>query len=166
MKIKEQSSKQLGYTKLETAEIVSNLDKNLSNYQIFYHKLQGFHWNVVGGDFFEVHEVTEKMYKMAAENIDEIAERIRIFGVLPEVRLQNYMKNAIIEQTDTDKSSQLMIFELIKDIQSLTESLLGTHESASANGDVGTALMVSEMIKELETFHWQLSSWANRRFAN
>lgn len=157
-------AKRLGYDKLETAEIVTKLNVSLSTYQVFFHKLQNFHWNTVGSDFFDVHELTEEMYKMALVDIDEIAERVRVFGKMPEDKLSAYLKSSIIEETSSEKSAEYMFYELIADLEKLTETFLDVHEHAAKNGDVGTTYMISKMIKELETYHWQLSSWASKRF--
>ena len=57
-----------------------------------------------------------------------------------------------------------MMYELIADLEKLTETFLDAHEQAAKNGDVGSTFMISKMIKELETYHWQLSSWASRKY--
>lgn len=155
----------LGFKKLETSEIVKSLNQSLASYQVFFHKLQSFHWNVLGNDFYDVHEVTEKMYREGLEDIDQIAERIRVFGQVPEVRLSKYLEQSVVKESSPDKSAEFMIYDLLSDIEKLSENLLNTYEQSSKNGDVGTIFMVSRMIKELETYHWKLSSWTNRKFA-
>lgn len=160
-----QPSKGLGYKKLETAEIVNGLKQSLASYQIFFHKLQSFHWNVVGSDSYDIHDITESMYQEALENIDNIAERIRVFGKFPEVRLSRYLKESIIQESSYDKSSEFMILDLIKDIEKLTENLLELYESSATHGDIGTIHMCGGMVNELENYHWQLTAWSNRKFA-
>ena len=165
LKKEQNQAKKLGFEKLETAEMVTSLNKVLATYQVFFHKLQNFHWNTVGGDFFDVHELTEELYKNALENIDEIAERIRVFGQIPEGKLSEYLQNSIVKECSTQKSADFMISNLIQDLEHLTETILHAHEQASLNGDVGTGYMMSKMLKEIETYHWKLSAWANRKFA-
>ena len=63
--------------KIETAEIVTQLNTLLCTHQVFFHKLQKFHWNVIGSDFFDVHEITEELYNNSLMVIDKIAERIK-----------------------------------------------------------------------------------------
>ena len=87
--------KKLGFTYLETAEIVVALKQLLANYQIHYHKLRSFHWNVEGPDFFELHEAFEQDYNTTKENIDEIAERIRVFGLKPLSDLKETIKSIL-----------------------------------------------------------------------
>lgn len=156
----------LGFKKIESTEIVSALNRTLASYQIFFHKLQSFHWNVIGNDFYDVHDITEEMYKKGLSNIDAIAERIRIFGQQPEVRLTGYLKESGIKESSPDKSAEFMIYDMISDIEKLAEDMLNCHEAAAKNGDIGTMFMVSKMINELETNHWKLSSWTNRKFVS
>ena len=106
----EKSANRLGYDKLGTAEIVTKLNASLSTYQVFFHKLQNFHWNAVGSDFFDVHEITEEMYKMALNDIDDIAERIRVFGKKPEDKLSEYLKKSIIHESDFFSKKSAVIF--------------------------------------------------------
>ena len=81
VKAKNKTFKKLGFTYLETAEIVVSLNTLLANYQVFYNKLRNFHWNIEGPEFFELHEEFENEYNTVKENIDIVAERIRVFGV-------------------------------------------------------------------------------------
>lgn len=163
---KNEPYQQLGFEKLETAEIVNKLNVALSTYQVFFHKLQKFHWNVVGSDFFDIHSVTQELYEQALLNVDEIAERIRVFGKKPISSMYSYLNQSLIKEADEDKSAEYIAYEIINDIAVLTESFLDVHEFASKNGDIGTAHMVAEMIKHLETHHWQLTAWTNRKFSS
>src|SRR5918993_5845776 len=73
----------LGWTAKETGKISSALNSLLANYSVHYQKLRNYHWNVKGSDFFDLHEQFEIQYNEALQSIDEIAERIRVFGKTP-----------------------------------------------------------------------------------
>jgi len=154
----------LGYDKLEVAEIVSKLNVTLSTYQIVFHKAQNFHWNVVGSDFFDIHELTEEIYRSSLEDIDRIAERIRVFGETPRYKLGEYLNESLVEETSHEKSGEFMMMEMTRDIQALIESLLDAHEYATKNGDVSSIKLAQDIISKLELYHWQLTSWLNQRF--
>ena len=156
--------KRLGFEHLEAVEIVNCLDELLCNYQIFFHKLQNYHWNVVGGEFFDLHDITQEMYEKGLVNIDEVAERIRVFGKVPEYRLSEYLKKAEIEETSHDLSSEYMTLNLISDIGTLTSFIIETSHVASSKGDLGTVHMMNKLIQEFETYHWKLSSWTNKKY--
>lgn len=156
--------KKLGFEHLEAVEIVTRLDILLCNYQIFFHKLQNYHWNVVGGEFFDLHDITQEMYEKGLQNIDEIAERIRVFGKIPEYRLSEYIKKSEIEETTHEISSEYMTLNLISDIGTLTSFIVETSHTANSKGDLGTVFMMNKLIQEFETYHWKLSSWTNKKY--
>ena len=59
------------------------LNEFLSDLNVFYRKLQNYHWNVEGINFFEVHAKLEEYYNQVNESIDEIGEHILILGGQP-----------------------------------------------------------------------------------
>lgn len=156
----------LGFDNLDKAEIVVSLNELIANYQIFFHKLQNFHWNVIGSDFFDVHKITENLYKKSLSDIDMLAERVRVFNAHPLSNISNALKLSNIKETSPDKSSEMMILETISDISILLSFVIEVYEKAVQNGDIGTSHMMSEMIQNLETNHWKLSSWSNNKYSH
>ena len=71
----------IGLDTAKTEKLASTLNELLSNYQIFYMNVRGYHWNVKGQQFFQLHEkfvyrtsrpsavdhIIAKMCAMAAE---------------------------------------------------------------------------------------------------
>ena len=158
------NAEKLGFRKLETAAIVNELNTAIATYQVFFHKLQNFHWNVVGGDFFDIHDITQEMYETALEDIDELAERVRVFGQVPIYKMSAYLDRSLVQESQSDLSSEFMARQITSDLQILIETLIGFHEAASANGDIGSTYMASKMVKKIETHHWKLTAWCDRRF--
>ena len=69
----------MSYLDIETKKIspiVDELNTLLADYHVYYQNLRGFHWNVLGKNFFDLHEKFEELYTDARIKIDEIAERI------------------------------------------------------------------------------------------
>lgn len=155
--------KRLGYSKEETAGIVSALNALLANYTIHYQKLRNYHWNVKGGDFFDVHEKFEEQYTQALTNIDEIAERIRVFGHRPVSTLKEYLDEAEVTETPTDleMSGMDMVREILNDFEILLSYLVDAADEAIEVGDVGTEDMVKGFIKNIEKSHWMFTAFAS-----
>ncbi|MEP3390716.1 MAG: DNA starvation/stationary phase protection protein [Reichenbachiella sp.] len=161
-KPKKKSYASLGYSKLETAELVDVMNKLLANYAVHYQKLRNFHWNVRGGDFFDIHEKFEVQYKTASVIIDEIAERIRIFGQMPLSTLREFLDTSEIKESGTDLTVLEMVREIIKDYHILLEHLFATIEVAIENGDSGTEEMMKGYVKQVEKDHWMLTAFAHQ----
>ena len=164
MEQKTQSKKQfvrLGFNKEETKEVVEALNLLLANYQVFYQKLRNFHWNVKGGDFFDMHEKFEELYTSAMENIDEIAERIKVYGETPLSTLKEFLDTSEIQEVGTDLSSDKMVAEVLKDMETLDSFMIDAVEAASEIGDVASVDLLNSMIKTIEKEHWMLTSFSS-----
>ena len=152
----------LGFSKEETIDVVDSLNLLMANYQVFYNKLRNYHWNVKGSDFFDLHEKFEELYLAAVNDIDVIAERIRVYGHTPMSTMKDYLKNSEIKETGSDLSSEEMVSEVLADIEIIDSFLVETVDTASEIGDVATVDFVNKMIKDIEKQHWMLSAFSGR----
>ena len=150
--------KKLGFTGLETARIVNNLNKLLANYQVHLQKMKNFYWNVKGDQFFQFRQLFNELKTFADTNIDLIAERIRIFGQAPESKLDFYLKISDIKEADENLQSEIMIRETISDFQALLSYMVDTADAALDIGDIGTQNMIDSFITEMEKYHWKLNA--------
>lgn len=152
----------LGYSKLETAEIVDALNKLLANYSVHYQKLRNFHWNVKGSDFFDIHEKFEEQYNSAKVAIDDIAERIRVFGQTPLSTMKEYLETSEIKESGTDLTGMEMVSEILRDYRILLEYMFGVVNAALDNGDSGTVDMMNTLIKRTEKNHWMFTAFSKQ----
>lgn len=162
MKKEEKSNKafkKLGFSKLETAEIVKRMNLLLANYHIHYQKLRNYHWNVKGPDFFDIHERFEMAYDEAKVNIDDIAERIRVFGQTPMSTLKEYLETAEIKETVPTLTSNEMVKEIISDYEILLSFMSEVVDAAIEIGDVGTEDLMKDFMKSIEKSHWMLTAF-------
>ena len=156
--------KKLGYTGIEAVEIVRTLNVLLANYQVHNQKMQNFHWNVKGKDFFELHAQFERLYTQARGNIDAIAERIRVFGQTPVSTLKEYLELSEIQESYLNKNSDSMVREALNDFQILLSFMTEVANAAIDIGDVGTEDLINTLIQETEKNHWMFNklSWKFR----
>lgn len=156
------TSKRLGFNSDESNEIVDGLNAILANYQMHYQKLRNFHWNVVGDDFFDLHENFEVYYTKAIEHIDEIAERIRIFGGTPYSNFTDYLEHATIQEASPNTDSRDMANEILEDFEQMLGYLVEGTDIASSHGDTGTVTLLQEYTRDMEKDHWMLRSWLGK----
>lgn len=149
----------LGWSEEETARIVSELNDLLANYSVHYQKLRNYHWNVKGSDFFDLHDQFEQQYNEARENIDEIAERIRVFGKTPLSTMKDYLEESEIVETGTDLPSDLMVREVLSDFTILLGHMVSVVDVSVELGDSGTEELIKGFIKGIEKHHWMLSAF-------
>jgi len=152
----------LGWTSTETERIAIVLNELLANYSVHYQKLRNFHWNVKGQDFFDLHEQFEQQYNEARENIDAIAERIRVFGKTPLSTMRDYLEISEIKETSTDLKSDIMVRETLSDYRILLQSMFAVVDVAVDQNDSGTEEMVKKFINAIEKHHWMLSAFLSK----
>ena len=151
--------RKLGFDSQETKEIVESLNTLMANYHIHYQKLRNYHWNVEGHSFFELHEFFELEYNAVKLQIDEIAERIRIFGMKPISTLKEYLDISEIKETNNSLGSEEMTNEILNDFEMLISLSIDAHEKSSLAGDLATSDLLIGYIKRTEKSHWMLSSF-------
>lgn len=159
VKTKNKAFKKLGFTYLETAEIVVTLNTLLANYQVFYNKLRNFHWNIEGPEFFELHEVFENEYNTAKENIDIVAERIRVFGVKPNFTLKKTIELSSIKEPEKQLSAIEMVREVLNDYEILHNNMLDGINAALESGDVATEQILTDFLMHMEKRNWMFTSY-------
>ncbi|TXN35216.1 DNA starvation/stationary phase protection protein [Flagellimonas hymeniacidonis] len=156
---KNKEFKKLGFTYLETAEIVVHLNTLLANYQVHYNKLRNFHWNVEGPEFFELHEEFENEYNTVKENIDIVAERIRVFGIKPNFTLKKTLELSEIKETERNVSAIEMVREILKDFEILHENMMSALGASLDIGDIATEQILTDFLRALEKRNWMFTSY-------
>ena len=159
---KDKSTSPLGFEPEETERCVELLNELLCNLQVHYQKLKNFHWNVEGGDFYDLHEQFQQGYQAVEGQIDEIAERIRILGLRPMSRMSDYLKHSNIEEAGADLSATEMVKEIINDYEILLSYMIEAIEHADATADLSTSLLITEFMRQTEKSHWRLTSFSKK----
>ena len=150
---------QIGLDTEKTKKLVEKLNILLSNYQLFYMNTRGFHWNIKGDKFFELHVKFEELYNSTLLKIDEIAERIVTLGATPYHSYTEFLKHTTIrEQTNVSDGKQAMqhLVDGFKTLLSIEREVLEMSDDA---GDEGTNSMVSDYIREQEKLVWMYSAY-------
>lgn len=86
----------------------------LANLAVINFKLHNLHWNVVGMQFVPIHEYTESLYDKFFEFFDEVAEHQKIFGVMPDCKLSDYLANAKIKEVEPKNFEAKEVLEIVK----------------------------------------------------
>jgi starvation-inducible DNA-binding protein len=150
---------QIGIEDSKAKDLASKLNLLLSDLQLFYINARGFHWNIKGNKFFELHLKFEELYTDALTKIDEVAERILTLGHKPLHSFSDYLKNATIKEitdvSDGNKAIEAILdgFRILLDDE---RELL--HISSEAN-DEGTNALMSDYIREQEKSVWMYSAY-------
>lgn len=139
--------------------LAEKLNELLADYSIFYQNIRGYHWNISGDKFFELHVKFQELYEDLFVKIDEVAERIKTLGHTPNHQFSVYQKLAKIKES-TEVSDGVKdvkdTLESFKIIITLQREILDL--SAEAN-DEGTNALMSDYISELEKLVWMYTAY-------
>ncbi len=150
---------QIGLEEEKTKELVEKLNDLLANYQVFYQNNRGFHWNIQGDKFFELHAKFEELYTDLQDKIDEIAERILTLGGTPMHTLEDYVKTSKIKAAQNVSEGAACIRSILDAFTVLLEKQRAILDLSDESGDEGTNAMVSDYIREQEKLVWMFNSW-------
>lgn len=151
----------IGLPKENANEIAFKLNELLANYQIFYVNARGFHWNIKGENFFELHAKFEELYNNLQIKIDEIAERILTLGSTPIHQFSEYLKIAKLEEKSNISDGRTAINHIISAFAILLTKQRNLLELSGEINDEGTNSLMSDYIKEQEKTVWMYSSFLN-----
>jgi starvation-inducible DNA-binding protein len=146
----------------QATELTEKLSDLLANYHIFFQNLRGFHWNIKGENFFQLHEKFEELYTNAFENIDEIAERILTLGAIPVHSYSEYLKISQIEEITNCFDSTGTLKAIINNLSQLIIKERQILRLAEEAQDDATADLMTEYIKTQEKTIWMLSAYLNK----
>lgn len=144
-----------------TKELANDLNKLLSNFQIYYQNLRGIHWNIKGKRFFDLHVKFEELYTDANIKVDEIAERILTLGETPLHTFEDYIENVKVpigKNIKQDEKAVHLIVDSLSELLKIERMILD--KSGEAN-DEGTNSMMSGFITEQEKTFWMMKAWLN-----
>jgi len=90
---------QIGLDKTQAIHLADKLNELLANYSVFYQNTRGYHWNIKGEKFFELHLKFEELYNDLLLKIDDIAERILTLGHTPKHNYTDYRTNSTVKES-------------------------------------------------------------------
>lgn len=151
-------SNQIGLNADYAKQMNEKLNVYLSNVQLSYMNVRGFHWNIVGKQFFQLHQKFEEVYNGLNEMADEIAERILMLGGTPVHAFSKYTQMATIKEKENVSTADATVKELISDTMVLLNNERELVELAADNGDEGTVGLISGYIEQHEKMLWMLNA--------
>jgi len=138
------------YADFQTDKLGKKLNQLLANYQVFYQSLRGFHWNIKGEDFFELHSIYEDYYMDIIEKMDKIAKHVLTIKTEPFHTFLDYLKHFNIHEENgvaNDIRGLEIIVKNFPTIISLEKEILNLVGEAKYKGTVG---LMNEYISDIE----------------
>jgi len=152
----------IGLDSKKSAELANSLNTLLANYSIFYQNTRGYHWNIQGDKFFELHLKFEELYNDLFLKIDEVAERILTLEHIPIHSFGDYKKLSAIKESSEVSNGDHSVKDILNSFQiiiALQRDILAL--STDAN-DEGTSALMSDYIRAQEKLVWMYSAYRKK----
>lgn len=156
---KKSTTNHIGLDSKQSAKIVTHLNQLLANYHVLYMNVRGYHWNISGPHFFELHVKFEETYNDLLLKIDEVAERILTLGHQPHHAYSEFLKSASITEDINVTDDKGTLSGLLLGYSTLLGQQRTLLELATEANDEGTASLMSDYIKDQEKQVWMLNAY-------
>ena len=138
-------------------KMLNELNLFLADLNVFYRKLQNYHWNIEGKDFFITHAKLEEYYDEINSQIDEVAEFILIIGGRPLGTMKDYLQITKIQEAENKGVKLEEVFnEIIKDFTELLKNVKDIKKQADEIQHYETSTFMDNFILNYSKKLWML----------
>lgn len=135
------------------------LNKYLADTAVMYIKLHNFHWNIFGMQFKGVHEYLESLYDGITENMDAIAELIRMYDEYPAASMAEYLKLSSIEEVSSEKIEIKKALSIVlEDLTALDAEAKDIRATADKDGLFDIVTMMEDHCTDFQKSIWFITS--------
>ena len=141
-----------------SAEAVSRL---MANTYTLYLKTHGYHWNVEGPHFQQLHIQFMEQYTEMWTAVDDLAERIRALGHFAPASYKAMSELSTIKEEEGRPDWQAMVKNLAKGHEEVAKTAREVLRIAEESGDDATADVVAPRVTLHEKTAWMLRATAS-----
>jgi starvation-inducible DNA-binding protein len=152
----------IGLDTSKAKQLSEKLNELLANYSIFYQNVRGYHWNIKGEKFFELHVKFEELYTDLQLKIDEIAERILTLGDSPAHNYSIYKKVSAVTESSQVSDGVKAVADILNSFQTIIALERTLLDMAGDAGDEGTNALMSDYIRAHEKLIWMYSAFLKK----
>ena len=140
-------------------QVITLLNQHLADTFDLYSQAKQAHWNVKGAQFFQLHELFDKLADEAHEFVDLIAERVTALGGTAAGTVRMSAAATRLDEYPLDVSRGLSSVEaLLSAYAALAETTREAIETTESAGDADTADLFTEVSRGLDKSLWFLEA--------
>ncbi|AGT43420.1 Dps family protein [Treponema pedis] len=131
----------------------------LADLAVITFKLHNLHWNVKGIEFMAIHQFTESVYDQTFDFFDAIAEHQKMYGVMPDCKLSDYLANAEIKEVDAKAFTAKEVLQIVKnDLTVLRNKATALYHAADEEKWFSAATLFDEHVQYYNKQLWFIES--------
>lgn len=145
-------------------ELAAKLATLLSDVVTFRFILQGYHWNVIGPDFGEMHDFFGDLYEDVDSSIDPLAENILKLGFPAPYLLSDFVEMSKIKEQRYDGAN---VPELLNSALRCNEMVIDCYNNAFAEAEScneqGLMDFLAGRLDMHKKWNWQIKAFLGVR---
>ena len=141
-----------------TMELINKLKTLQADIVTAYFQVHGYHWNVEGILFPEMHSKFLEVYEDVYDSIDDISEMLRKLGSPAPFQLPDFVLNRRIGEVYAGNNPKDQIESFLVSNDLVIEDLEIAHKAAEEAGEIGIAGDLEIRHSMHKKWKWQLSS--------
>lgn len=145
-------------TDLDNIDLTATLKQLLSDLVTFYLQAHGAHWNIIGPNFSEYHELFGEIYADVYSSIDPTAENLRKLGAKAPFNLSDFMSLRSLAEVDAPTNAPALANELLNQNNLVLDVLNDAYEVAEYCDQQGIATFIADRIDKHQYWKWQLTA--------
>jgi starvation-inducible DNA-binding protein len=136
-------------------KIITLLNQHLADTFDLYSQAKQAHWNVKGTDFFQLHELFDKVAEAVEEGVDELAERAVELGGTADGTLQSVVARTTLAPYPVNlKSGKEHVDRLSRALATYGKNLRAAIATAADAGDADTSDLFTELSRGADKQLW------------
>lgn len=143
------------------SEVIPHLLREQANAVQLYLQYKGYHWNVAGPLFRELHLLFDEHAKLVFEMIDPLAERQRMLGAAALYTSADLAAASTLPQdASLPGTTRGMVERLLAAHRKIIDGMHEGFKAAEAEGDPGSADLFARFVQDHEKMEWFLRELA------
>lgn len=135
------------------------VQKYLANLNLLNAKFHNIHWNIVGPNFMEIHNFTESIYNKFFEDIDSVAELLKMKDIVPFSTMKEYLENSDLKEIEAKNFSSEESLQIIKaDFEHMKNLAIEIRNIADSENDFETVAMFEDYVSYFSKNLWFINS--------
>ena len=136
-----------------------SLSTVLADVTSYYFRAHAAHWNVLGDQFAQFHDLFGEVYADALGSLDPIAENIRKIDAFPPSSLDEIVaKREIASPKGVVNDPQALLKELVAMNDGVIKCLNEAFAAANSANEQGVANFLADRIDAHQKYRWQMKA--------
>ena len=118
-----------------------------------------YHWNVIGSDFFQLHEAFGDQYTTMQSEIDRLTEHMRYLRMKAISQIGRVVSTSEIPEATVNPTDKAMVSQLLSDNKKIIELLTSVIVLSEKESQYTTSNIAQDLIETHGKFVWMLRSY-------